>query len=896
MTATNASRAYGAANPGFTGTVTGARGGQLQWWRRRRAILVSAVGPYPITPTVTGANLGNYSVTYVDGTLMVGQAALTVTAANASRAYGAANPAFTASGSGVQNGDSFTDTATTAAIPASPVGTYCRSYPAVTGANLSNYAVAYVDGILTVGQAALTVTASNASRAYGAANPGFTASGSGVQNGDSFTYTATTAAIPASPVGTYSIVPAVTGANLSNYAVAYVDGTLTVGQAALTVTAANASRAYGAANPAFTASGSGVQNGDSFTYTATTAAIPASPVGTYSIVPAVTGANLSNYAVAYVDGALTVGQAALTVTASNASRAYGAANPAFTASGSGVQNGDSFTYTATTAAIPASPVGTYSIIPAVTGANLSNYSVVYVDGTLTVGQATPVITWVPPTAISYDTALSATQLDATASVAGTFTYTPAAGTILSAGLNQLSVNFIPTDAVDYTTQTATVNLVVIPAAPVINWTDPASIIYGTALGSTQLDAIAVQPNGTTTVGGTFVYSPALGTVLSAGTHPISVTFTPTDSSDYTSLTKTVSINVLPATLVLSANDATKTYGTSNPSLTGTVTGAENGDVFTESFTTSASTLSNAGSYPIIPSVSGPNLAFYIQTVNNGTLTITKASVISTLTLSSASVAYGLPVNMTLALQSATSGTPTGTVSFFDNGNLIGTSSVTAGIATFSTTSLLVGNHVVTTLYSGDTNFNAQTVAATSGSNTVAITPLDFSFQVTSSPTLHGVYGTSGQYTFHITPIGGSYPGIVQFTIDGSRGPTMATYTFSENSLPKDGGPADITLTVDTRKLAGMDRPFDLSNRLGSIALGLFLIPLASVRRLRKSGRKLARAISMSALLLLTLGGIASLTGCGSGYRSMDNPIVVIATSNGVQHTVTIDYHIDASAQ
>lgn len=252
--------------------------------------------------------------------------------------------------------------------------------------------------------------------------------------------------------------------------------------------------------------------------------------------------------------------------------------------------------------------------------------------------------------------------------------------------------------------------------------------------------------------------------------------------------------------------------------------------------------------------------------------------------------------MTLALQSATSGTPTGTVSFFDNGNLIGTSSVVAGVATFATTSLLVGNHVISTLYSGDVNFNAQTVAATSGSNTVAITPLDFSFQLTSLPTLDGLAGTSGQYTFHITPIGGSYPGAVQFTIDGSRGPIMATYTFSENSLPMNGGPADITLTVTTRKLAGMDRSFDLSNRFGSIALGLFLLPLASARRLRKSGRKLARAISMSALLLLTFGGIASLTGCGTGYQSTDNPIVVIATSNGVQHTITIDYHIDASAQ
>ena len=51
----------------------------------------------------------------------------------------------------------------------------------------------------------------------------------------------------------------------------YVDGTLTVGQATLTVTAGNASRAYGAANPAFTASAAGAQNGDTFSFTESTA-------------------------------------------------------------------------------------------------------------------------------------------------------------------------------------------------------------------------------------------------------------------------------------------------------------------------------------------------------------------------------------------------------------------------------------------------------------------------------------------------------------------------------------------------------------------------------------------------------------------------------------------------
>ena len=137
----------------------------------------------------------------------------------------------------------------------------------------------------------------------------------------------------------------------------YVDGTLTVGQATLTVTAANASRAYGAANPVFSATATGAQGSDSFTLTASSAATSSSPVGTYPIVPLATGANLSNYTVVYVDGTLTVGQATLTVTAANASRAYGAANPVFSATATGAQSGDTFTLTASSAATTSSPGG-----------------------------------------------------------------------------------------------------------------------------------------------------------------------------------------------------------------------------------------------------------------------------------------------------------------------------------------------------------------------------------------------------------------------------------------------------------------------------------------------------------------------------------------------------------
>src|SRR6202044_2090688 len=137
------------------------------------------------------------------------------------------------------------------------------------------------------------------------------------------------------PAETYPLDPPISGTHLTNYPVVYDNGVLTVGQATLTVTAANASRAYGVANPAFTGTVSGALNGDTFTVSGSSTATISSPAGTYAIVPVATGANLGNYTVVYDNGVLTVGQATLTVTAASASRAYGVANPAFTGTVSG---------------------------------------------------------------------------------------------------------------------------------------------------------------------------------------------------------------------------------------------------------------------------------------------------------------------------------------------------------------------------------------------------------------------------------------------------------------------------------------------------------------------------------------------------------------------------------
>jgi large repetitive protein len=159
--------------------------------------------------------------------------------------------------------------------------------------------------------------------------------------------------------------------------------------------------------------------------------------------------------------------------------------------------------------------------------------------TITIAKGTPILTWATPAAISFGTPLSGTQLDATANVAGTFVYTPAAGTVLGAGSQTLSVTFTPTDTGGFTTATASVTLIVNKGLPVITWAMPAAISFGTALSATQLDA-------STTVPGTFVYSPAAGTILNAGSQTLSVTFTPTDGADDSTATKQVSLLVNPA--------------------------------------------------------------------------------------------------------------------------------------------------------------------------------------------------------------------------------------------------------------------------------------------------------------------------------------------------------------
>ena len=186
------------------------------------------------------------------------------------------------------------------------------------------------------------------------------------------------------------------------------------------------------------------------------------------------------------------------------------------------------------------PAGTHTLWVIFTPADTTKYTTAQADASLAVTKATPTVTWPKPFSIPYGTALSATQLNARASVPGTFAYTPAAGDVLTAGIQTLSATFTPAVATNYTPAEAEAQLTVTKSAPAITWPTPAPIAYGTALSDAQL-------NATASVEGRFVYIPAAGAVLAAGTHTPSVTFTPADATNHTTAQAAVSLTVTKAT-------------------------------------------------------------------------------------------------------------------------------------------------------------------------------------------------------------------------------------------------------------------------------------------------------------------------------------------------------------
>ena len=280
-------------------------------------------------------------------------------------------------------------------------------------------------------------------------------------------------------------------------------------------------------------------------------------------------------------------------------------------------------------------VGTYDVVATYAGS--ANYEPASATTAIVILPATPLVNWTMPQAIVYGTPLGAAQLNATANVPGTFTYSPTAGTVLSAGLSQLlTATFISADP-NYSSDSVVNTVIdVLKAAPSLNWPQPAAIVFGTPLGGTQL-------NATSNVPGAFTYSPAADTVLNAGaSQTLTATFMPTDSSNYSSAGVTATIDVSKAAAAVTATGGTFTYDGQPHPATATVTDTNGVSIGTASFTYNGSTASPvaAGSYAVVASFAGN--ANYNAASATTTITINKASVVLTWNDPSA-IVYGTPL-------------------------------------------------------------------------------------------------------------------------------------------------------------------------------------------------------------------------------------------------------------
>ncbi len=655
---------------------------------------------------------------------------------------------------------------------------------------------------LSVAKGAATATLGGLSQTYNGSPISVTTTTS--PTGLSVTCTYNGISTPPTNAGTYSVSCTINSANYTGSAT----GTLTIAQAAATVSLGNLSQTYTGSPLSATATTTPSGLTVNLTYNGSSTAPTAA--GSYTVVGTISDPNYQGSST----GMLIVAKATAPVTLGNLNQTYTgsplSATAATTPSGLTVNltyNGSS---TAPTAA------GSYTVVGTISDPKYQGSS----TGTLVVSKATATVTLGGLSQAYTGSAISASAITNPSGLAVTCTYngSPTAPTAAGSYTVVCTIN-------DPNYQgSATGTLVIGKVQPSIIWGAPATIVYGTPLSGVQLNA------SVTGITGTFAYSPAGGTMLPAGANQtLSVTFTPNDTTDYSSATLSVEITVTQATPGI-------TLATSvNPAL-----------------------LQN-------------------------------------------------PVTFTASVTS-TAGTPTGSVNFLDGTTVLGTVALSAGKATFTTSSLSAGSHSITAIYTGDSNF----IGSTGGPTSQVV--IDFALNSFNGSGSSGGAsqtippGGSATYNFAITPTAGTdFPVITYLTITGL--PTGATATLNTQgwtqltstswSLPAFAQLSDVSLTFQLPPATsaanrGEQSPF--SHKFPAALAVLLLLPFA--RRIRKAAKRLGTIASLLILMLAAMA-VTGLSGCGADNRNgffavqpQSYTITVTVTTGTLSHSTNVTLEME----
>ena len=376
---------------------------------------------------------------------------------------------------------------------------------------------------------------------------------------------------------------------------------------------------------------------------------------------------------------------------------------------------------------------------------------------INVTKVTPTISWSNLADIVYGTPLNSTQLDASASVPGTFVYTPPSGTVLEVGSNQqLATTFTPNDIANYTTATDSVSINVsnvTQATPTISW-NPSEVHYGIPLSNDQLNASASDPVYRATLSGTFVYTPPSGTVLEVGSNQqLATTFTPNDIANYTTASTSVSIDVLNVTRETSTiawnNLADITYGTplDNTQLDASALNAVSGIKMLGTFvyTPSSGTVLEVGLNQQLTTTFTPNdIANYTTATDSVEINVTKVTPTFTwIPNPRADIVSGTVLGDYLDATATYNGQTV-------PGNFVYTNET--GTIDTAQTVLSVGTHKLTATFAP-----TDTAAYTSGvivQNSITVTPTvpsaSLSISKSADPTTYDHVGQIITYTYKVT--------------------------------------------------------------------------------------------------------------------------------------------------
>ena len=291
---------------------------------------------------------------------------------------------------------------------------------------------------------------------------------------------------------------------------------------------------------------------------------------------------------------------------------------------------------------------------------------------------------------------------------------------------------------------------------------------------------------------------------------------------------------------------------------------------------------SVGAHSLTASYSGDTNYAASSTSSATMVTVTKASTTTSLASSTASASPGTAVTLTAAVMASTSGTPTGTVNFFNGVKQIGMATLDGSAhALYVTNTLATGAHSITATYAGDANY------AASSAGSVTETVSDFTLQATPSYQTV-VPGRSVSYLLTVAPNAGSFDSVVSLQVTGL--PPGATASFTTSSVTPGASPAAVTMTVTAPRVLGMVRGHDAPDLA---AFGLLLLPLLATRRFR---RRFRPHLSLAILFFAGFSALIALTGCQGGNGILSQPeanytLTVTANSGTLSHSTTVTLNV-----